>query len=60
MRAAGKDFSQEAYEQAMRAKETTVRDRVDPEFEAAFRKLNLNRLFAEFSARPMRSTPEEL
>ena len=33
---------------------------MDPEFEAAFRKLNLNRLFSEFNARPMMSQPEEL
>ena len=37
-----------------------MRESVDPEFEAAFRKLNLSRLFAEFNARPMRSQPEEL
>jgi len=42
------------------AQEKTVRETVDPEFEAAFKKLNLNRLFAEFNARPMRSQPEEL
>jgi hypothetical protein len=39
----------------MKRQQTTVRDKVDPEFEAAFRKLNLNRLFQEFNARPMRS-----
>jgi DnaJ-class molecular chaperone len=42
------------------AKETKVRETIDPEFEAAFRKLNINRQFAEFMARPMRSAPEEL
>ena len=35
------------------AKEKTVRDTVDPEFEAAFRKLNLNKLYNEFIARPI-------
>ena len=37
-----------------------MRDTIDPEFEAAFRKLNLNRHFDEFMARPMRTNPEEL
>jgi hypothetical protein len=62
MRAEGKEFSQEMYEEMKRraAQEKTVRETVDPEFEAAFKKLNLNRLFAEFNARPMRSAPEEL
>ena len=35
--------------------EKTVRDKVDPEFEEAFRKLNLNRLFQEFIATPIRN-----
>jgi curved DNA-binding protein CbpA len=58
----GKDFSHEAYEEMRRqaGQNRTVREAVDPEFEAAFRKLNLNRLFQEFNARPMRSSPEEL
>jgi RecA-family ATPase len=62
MRAEGKEWSHEMYEEMKRqaSKEKTIRDQVDPEFEAAFRKLNLNRLFEEFNARPMRSQPEEL
>lgn len=62
MREEGKDFSHEMYEEMKKQaqKEKTVRETVDPEFEVAFRKLNLNRLFNEFNARPMRSNPEEL
>lgn len=60
MRAEGKDFSQEQYEEMKKQQGKTVRETVDPEFEAAFRKLNLNRLFQEFNARPMRSQPDEL
>ncbi|TNV86325.1 hypothetical protein FGO68_gene2055 [Halteria grandinella] len=62
MRQEGRDFSHEMYEEMKKQaqKEKTVRETVDPEFEAAFRKLNLNRLFNEFNARPMRSNPEEL
>jgi hypothetical protein len=41
-------------------KETKVRDTIDPEFEAAFRKINLNRQFDEFMARPVRTNPEDL
>jgi curved DNA-binding protein CbpA len=41
-------------------KETKVRDTIDPEFEAAFRKVNINRHFEEFMARPMRTSPEEM
>ena len=37
-----------------------VRDEQDPEFEAAFKKLNTKKLFDQFMARPMRSSPEEL
>ena len=57
MKVEGKDFSHEMYEEMKRraSQERTVRETVDPEFEAAFKKLNLNRLFAEFNARPMRS-----
>jgi hypothetical protein len=62
MKAEGKEFSHEMYEEMKRraSQEKTVRETVDPEFEAAFKKLNLNRLFAEFNARPMRSQPDEL
>jgi curved DNA-binding protein CbpA len=59
MKQEGKDPSHEAYEK-MKASQKTVRETVDPEFEAAFRKLNLNRLFNEFNARPLMSQPEEL
>lgn len=53
----GKGFSHEMYEEMKKqaGQEKTVRDTIDPESEAAFRKLNLNRLFNEFNARPMRS-----
>ena len=44
--------------QKQRAKK--VRDEQDPEFEAAFKKLNTKKLFDQFMARPMRSSPEEL
>jgi len=37
-----------------------VRDYQDPEFEAAFRKLNTQLLFDQFMARPMQTRPEEL
>ena len=37
-----------------------VRDEQDPEFEAAFKKHNTKKLFDQFMARPMRSSPEEL
>lgn len=62
MKAEGKEWSHDMYEEMKKqaSKEKTIRDQVDPEFEAAFRKLNLNRLFEEFNARPMRSQPEEL
>lgn len=56
------DFSHEMYED-MKSKaqqEKTVRDKIDPEFDEAFRKLNLNRLYEEFLARPMRNQPDEL
>ena len=37
-----------------------VRDYQDPEFEEAFKKLNTQRLFNQFMARPMRTSPEEM
>ncbi len=40
-------FDQDEYER-MKTKTKTVREEVDPEFEDAFRKLNINRLFDEF------------
>ena len=40
--------------------DTKVRETQDPEFEAAFRKLNTQRLFDQFMARPMRSDPGSL
>lgn len=62
MREEGKEFSHEMYEEMKKqaSKEKTIREQVDPEFEEAFRKLNLNRLYAEFTARPIRSSPDEL
>ena len=56
MRNKGQDFSQEMYEEMKRQRkqERVVREEQDPEFQEAFRKLNIDRLFAEFSARPMR------
>ncbi len=47
MKSQGKDFSHEMYEEMKRnaGKEKTIRDQIDPEFEEAFKKLNLNRLF---------------
>jgi len=38
----------------------TVREEQDPEIEEAFKKLNLDKLFGEFDARPMRNKPEDL
>lgn len=57
MKESGQEFSHEMYEEMKKQaqKEKTVREQVDPEFEEAFKKLNLNRLFQEFQARPMRS-----
>ena len=37
-----------------------VRDYQDPEFEEAFRKLNTQRLFDQFMARPIQTNPDEL
>ena len=37
-----------------------MRDYQDPEFEAAFKKMNIQRDFDLFMARPMQSRPEEL
>lgn len=56
----GRDPDRGAKEAQQEAPKRTVRETVDPEFEAAFRKLNLNRLFSEFNARPLMSQPEEL
>ena len=61
MRDQGEEFSHEMYEEMKRrASKKTVREEVNPEFERAFRELNLNKLFREFEARPMRSAPEDL
>eukprot|EP00347_Sterkiella_histriomuscorum_P009334 403341609 len=58
----GQEFSNEMYEEMKKNAQSqkTVRDTIDPEFEEAFKKLNLNRLFKEFQARPLRSSPDEL
>jgi hypothetical protein len=37
-----------------------VREDQDPEIQAAFKKLNIDKLFMEFNARPMRSTVNEM
>ena len=52
--------TQRSAEPFQKQKARKVRDEQDPEFEAAFKKLNTKRLFDQFMARPMRSTPEEL
>ena len=41
-------------------KEKTIREEIDPEFEEAFKKLNLNKMYNEFMARPIRNQPDEL
>ena len=41
-------------------KSQTVRDFQDPEFEMEFQRMNTQKAFNEFMARPMRSTPEEM
>ena len=57
----GSDFSHDDYEQMKQsAQKKTIREEIDPEFQDAFKKLNLNRLYQEFLARPMRSQPDEL
>jgi polyhydroxyalkanoate synthesis regulator phasin len=57
MKEEGKDFSHEMYEEMKKnsGTEKTVRDKIDPEFEEAFRKLNINKLYNEFLARPIRN-----
>lgn len=54
------DGAAETPQSTKQPKETKVRETIDPEFEAAFKKINLNRHFEQFMARPMRTNPEEL
>ena len=62
MKAQGQSYSQAGYEDMRKAyrKERTIREDQDPEFKEAFKKLNIERLFAEFTARPKRSTVNEM
>lgn len=50
------------YEEMKKASqaERAIREEQDPTFKQAFDKLNIDRLFQEFSARPLRSNPDEL
>ncbi|CDW75160.1 cytochrome c biogenesis protein [Stylonychia lemnae] len=58
----GQEFSHEMYEEMKKQAEAqkTVRDTIDPEFDEAFKKLNLNKLYKEFVARPILNQPDEL
>lgn len=57
-----KDFSHEMYQDMKQKaqKSKTIREEIDPEIEEAFKKLNMNKMYREFMARPMFSSPEEL
>lgn len=62
MKSQGREFNQEMYQEMKRAHraERAVREEQDPEFKEAFKELNIERLFAEFNARPMRTSPSDL
>lgn len=62
MKMEGREFNQEMYQEMKRAHraERAVREEQDPDFKEAFNKLNIDRLFAEFNARPMRQSPSDL
>ncbi len=58
----GEDFSHAMYEDMKNKsqKSKTIRDEIDPEIEEAFKKLNLNKMYNEFMARPIFTSPDEL
>mmetsp|Transcript_11968 Transcript_11968/g.20207 ORF Transcript_11968/g.20207 Transcript_11968/m.20207 type:complete len:340 (-) Transcript_11968:600-1619(-) len=55
------DFSYSSWRSMKRQrKEKIIREELDPEFHEAFKKLNIEQLFAEFNARPLRSSMGEM
>lgn len=58
----GQEFTYEMWTDLKRKakKERTIREEQDPDIQAAFRKLNMDRLFQEFTQRPTRSSVTEM
>ena len=56
------DFNEEMYYNMKKTQqqERVVREDQDPEIQAAFQKLNIDKLFMEFTARPIRSSVNEM
>ena len=56
------EFTYEMYEKMKKAKkqERVIREEQDPEIKEAWSKMNVERLFAEFEMRPIRSTVNEM
>ena len=58
----GSEFTEDMFYKMKKTqqKERVVREDQDPEIQAAFKKLNIDKLFMEFNARPMRSSVNEM
>jgi hypothetical protein len=58
----GQGYTHAMYEEMKKAKqkERVVREDQDPDILREFQKINIDRLFAEFNARPMRQSPGEM
>ena len=56
---AKRGFDRRMYER-MKKKASKMREEIDPEFEEELKKYDFDKMFREFTERPMRSHPEEL
>ena len=62
MRMQGQEFDYAKYEEMKQEsqRERVIREEQDPEIKEAFQKLNIDRLFAEFTNRPIRSSVNDM